>query len=124
LVQRSFTEGRPHPIIDPTLRNQRVVQELNSGGAGIAVMDLIIGYGAPDNVVEKTVQQLTGVRSGRITLHVVGTPKDPQWGSLEQLSKLPAITARSNALAAAFAAASWLGDAKIISRVVKQMVVG
>jgi FdrA protein len=119
-----FTEGRPHPIIDPTLRNQRVVQELNSGGAGIAVMDLIIGYGAPDNVVEKTVQQLTGVRSGRITLHVVGTPKDPQWGSLEQLSKLPAITARSNALAAAFAAASWLGDAKIISRVVKQMVVG
>ena len=119
-----FTEGRPHPIIDPTLRNQRVVQELNSGGAGIAVMDLIIGYGAPDNVVEKTVEQLSGVRSGRITLHVIGTPKDPQWGSLEQLSKLPVITARSNALAAAFAAASWLGDAKIIRRVVSQMVLG
>ncbi len=119
-----FTEGRPHPIIDPTLRNQRVVQELNSGAAGVVVMDLIIGYGAPDNVVKKTVEQLSGVSSGRIVLHVVGTPDDPQWGSLEQLSRLPVISARSNALAAAFAAASWLGDPKVISRVVEQMVLG
>jgi len=71
-----FTEGRPHPIIDTSLRNQRIVSELNSGGAGVVVMDLIIGYGAPDNVVEKTVEQLARVRSERIVVHVLGTPQD------------------------------------------------
>ena len=119
-----FTEGRPHPIIDPSLRNQRVVSELNSGRSGVVVMDLITGYGAPDNIVEKTVEQLARVRAGRLVVHVVGTPNDPQWGSLEMLGRLPAVRVSSNALAAAFAAASGLGDGKIISMVVDQLVVG
>ncbi|MEG2115283.1 MAG: acyl-CoA synthetase FdrA, partial [Hafnia sp.] len=41
-----FTRGRPHPMIDPTLRNQRIQAELNDPNCAVVLFDLVLGYGA------------------------------------------------------------------------------
>ncbi|MEG2041224.1 MAG: acyl-CoA synthetase FdrA, partial [Hafnia sp.] len=41
-----FTRGRPHPMIDPTLRNQRIQAELDDPNCAVVLFDLVLGYGA------------------------------------------------------------------------------
>lgn len=41
-----FTRGRPHPMIDPTQRNQRIQAELNDPTCAVVLFDLVLGYGA------------------------------------------------------------------------------
>ncbi len=46
-----FTRGKPHPMIDPTLRTARFVEEARDPSVGVIVLDFILGYGAhPDPV--------------------------------------------------------------------------
>lgn len=123
-----FTEGRPHPIIDPSMRNMRVSSELRSEETSAIVMDLITGYGVPDNIVAKTVEQVRDVvntqHTKRLAIHVVGTTSDPQWNTTGLLESLPITRASSNALAAAFVAAYSLGDVDVIDRVLDSLVLG
>lgn len=122
-----FTHGRPHPIIDPSLRNARVSAELSLEDVAAVVMDLIIGYGAPDNIVEKTVGEVGwAIRSHakKLAIHVVGTPSDHQWGQTGLLEGLPIVRAPSNALAAAFAAAHSIGEVDVIERVSNSLILG
>jgi hypothetical protein len=44
-----YTVGRPHPMIDPSHRNQMLVDALNDGKTGVILLDLVIGYGATEN---------------------------------------------------------------------------
>jgi FdrA protein len=122
-----FTEGRPHPIIDPTLRNQRIVSEIGSDDTAAITMDLIIGYGAPENIVGKTVEQIgEALRSHpekRVVVRVVGTPSDIQWSQVSLLESLPVIRVSSNALAAAYTASAGLGNPDIIEDVVEELII-
>ena len=44
-----FTVGRPHPMIDPSLRAERVVQEAADAEVAVIQVDCVIGYGShPD----------------------------------------------------------------------------
>jgi FdrA protein len=47
----AFTRGKPHPMIDPSLRTARFVAEARDPSVGVIVLDFILGYGAhPDPV--------------------------------------------------------------------------
>jgi succinyl-CoA synthetase alpha subunit len=47
----AFTNGRPHPMIDPSLRTARFLQEAKDPDVGVIVLDFILGYGShPDPV--------------------------------------------------------------------------
>jgi succinyl-CoA synthetase alpha subunit len=46
-----FTRGRPHPMIDPSLRIERFLSEARDPDVGVIVLDFILGFGAhPDPV--------------------------------------------------------------------------
>jgi len=46
-----FTRGRPHPMIDPSLRIERFVQEAKDPSVGVIVMDFILGFGSHQDPV-------------------------------------------------------------------------
>lgn len=47
-----FTRGRPHPMIDPSLRAERVVKESLDPTVAVILADCVIGYGSHPNPAE------------------------------------------------------------------------
>jgi hypothetical protein len=45
-----FTRGKPHPMIDLTLRNQRLINELNDPQTAVVLFDVVLGYGASETL--------------------------------------------------------------------------
>lgn len=44
-----FTQGRLHPMIDPALRNNRIVEEAKDEETAVVMLDMVLGYNAhPD----------------------------------------------------------------------------
>jgi len=121
-----FTEGRPHPIIDPSLRNRRVSAELVDGTVSNVLMDLIIGYGAPENVISKTLEDIGADRIRRtrakLVVRLVGCSSDRQWSEIYKIQKYPIIIPSSNAMAAAFSAALGLGEPEILENLFKELI--
>jgi succinyl-CoA synthetase alpha subunit len=101
-----FTSARPHPIIDPSLRISRLLEEASDPSTGVIVMDLIMGY----NVAEKTVEQYAAAirsainiagkknRTLPIFLYVCGTEQDISDSELSVLREAGAHIFSSNAL--------------------------
>ncbi|MGR4869281.1 acyl-CoA synthetase FdrA [Variovorax sp. LARHSF232] len=90
-----FTRGRPHPMIDPSLRIERLLQEARDPSVGVIVLDFILGFGAHEDPVGVTLPailegQALARREGRhleILAYVLGTEHDtPSLG--EQTRKL------------------------------------
>jgi succinyl-CoA synthetase alpha subunit len=112
LGDESFTAGRAHPMIDPTLRKLRIAQEAKDPRVALILLDIVLGYGSsPDpggalvGVVEDA-ERGPG-RSGLAVLaHVCGTESDPQSlrAQSEKLSGADAVLFPSNALLSAEAA--------------------
>lgn len=81
-----FTRGRPHPMIDPGLRNERIVTEASDPRVGIVLLDFVLGYGAHEDPAGQVVPSIqaareAAARAGREVLfigHVCGTRGDPQ----------------------------------------------
>ncbi|QIK61959.1 acyl-CoA synthetase FdrA [Leucobacter viscericola] len=111
-----FTQGRPHPMIDPTLRNERITAELGDPETAVLVFDVVIGYGASADPVSSLIDVLeTGRRAaaaaGRtvsLIAHVCGTELDSQDRSavVERLRDAGVYVADSNAEAAHWALAT------------------
>jgi succinyl-CoA synthetase alpha subunit len=121
LGDESFTAGRAHPMIDPTLRRLRLVQEAEDPTVAVILLDIVLGYGSspdPAGALQKAIEE--GRRSATkhggelvVMAHVCGTDSDPQ-SLKEQSAKLidaGAILFPSNALMAAEAALVVGGDA-------------
>lgn len=99
-----YTRGRPHPMIDPEIRNAHVAAASADPAVGMILVDMVIGYGAhPDPA-----GVLLDVKSQKpIVASVTGTDRDPQVRS-RQVAKLRdagVLVAPSNAQAAELAAA-------------------
>jgi FdrA protein len=85
------TRGRPHPMIDPTLRNQRIAAVLDDPETAVLLLDVVLGYGAaadPAGVLaEAVVEALAKVHAdGRdvaVVASVCGTDDDPQCASAQ-----------------------------------------
>jgi FdrA protein len=110
-----LTRGRPHPMIDNTLRVARVLAEGTDPASAVIVLDVVLGHGAhPDPALElaPALEQAraTARTDGRdlaVVLSLTGTTADPQ-GVDRQAAAFQAAGASvhlSNAEAATTAAA-------------------
>jgi succinyl-CoA synthetase alpha subunit len=107
-----FTLGRLHPMIDGSLRRQRIVAESVDPPAAILLLDFILGYNASSDpvgdVLEAIVEgQRTRPRTaGPLTVvaSVCGTEGDPQGldRQVDLLRRAGAVVFRSNAAATSF----------------------
>ncbi|KEY59225.1 acyl-CoA synthetase FdrA [Serratia sp. DD3] len=103
-----FTRGRPHPMIDPTLRNQRIEQELNDPETAVVLFDLVLGYGASAEPATELLALLAKHHSSNgplLIAHVCGTEADPQQRSRQvaALREAGVLVAGCNAQAALWA---------------------
>lgn len=109
----SFTQGRLHPMLDPDLRNRRVVREARDPETAVVLLDVVLGHGVhPDPAGAATgairEAQTLARNDGREILFVAsvcGTEGDPQ-GLTKQERKLRdagVLVVESNAAAARLA---------------------
>ncbi|MEW6039967.1 MAG: acyl-CoA synthetase FdrA [Elusimicrobiota bacterium] len=110
-----FTAGRPHPMIDNTLRKERIIQEAKDPQTAVILFDVVLGYGAhidPAGELLPAIEEARRIaRAERRNIifisHVCGTEKDPQVLSLQEkkLKDAGVVVLATNALAARVAGA-------------------
>ncbi|MEV0698089.1 acyl-CoA synthetase FdrA [Saccharopolyspora sp. NPDC050389] len=79
-----FTNGRPHPMIDPSLRLERLVREAADPTVAAIVMDFVLGFGSHEDPVGVTLPAIAEAKriaadAGRhleIVGYVLGTDID------------------------------------------------
>lgn len=105
-----FTKGRPHPMIDPSYRAARLLQEYGDPTTAVILCDVVIGYGAhpnPAGAIADAVDQARGKFGHYVTVvaSVCGTNADPQKlaRQTELLHQAGVVVAPSNAFAAELA---------------------
>ena len=109
-----FTKGRPHRMIDFTLRCERIVQEARDPGTAVILLDVVLGYGAHPDPAAELVPSIDKAREiakagGRplaCVASITGTDRDPQNRSVQKsrLECAGVLVAGSNAEAARAAA--------------------
>lgn len=95
-----FTNGKPHPMIDPSNRIARFIEEAEDPTVGVILMDFVLGYGAhPDPVgvmvpVMQAAKEKAAAKGRHLEIigYVLGTDLDKQ-NIDEQVEKLTAIGA-------------------------------
>jgi len=84
-----FTEGAPHPMIDPKQRADRIIKEAKDKDTGIILLDCVLGHGSHDDPAASIVKAVEKVKNDRKDIvfiaSVTGTKKDPQ--DLEKTQK-------------------------------------
>jgi FdrA protein len=110
----AFTQGRPHPMIDPSLRNERIERDAADPETAVLLVDLVLGYGSAADPASRLLEVLGLARgaaraAGRhlsVIAHVCGTDADPQdrRDTCARLQSAGALLAGSNAEAARWAA--------------------
>jgi FdrA protein len=110
-----LTRGRPHPMIDGTLRVERLLAEVDDPTAGVLLLDVVLGLGADPDPAASLVDPVRRATTAGlpVVVSVVGTQDDPQ-GTRAQCAALNAAGAavhRSNAAAARAALALLAGGA-------------
>lgn len=98
-----FTRGRPHPMIDPSLRDDMLRETLADPSAAAVLIDVVIGFGAHPDPAGHIARILAGAprRAPLVVASVTGTDQDPQ-GRTHQVQVLQdagVIVAPSNARA-------------------------
>ena len=81
-----FTKGKPHPMIDPSVRDQAIATALNDERVGIVLLDVVIGYGAhadPAGHLVNVLQRCARPHGPVIVASVTGTDDDPQVRSIQ-----------------------------------------
>jgi FdrA protein len=118
LGEDEFTQGRPHPIIDLSLRLERLAEEMADPSVKVILLDLVLGYGAHRDPAAELAEAIaaasaTQVDGGPVVLvHVCGTPADPQDLQAQEtlLAKAGAFLFPTNAQAAQAARAIVAGE--------------
>jgi len=83
---KEFTVGRPHPMIDPSPRQQRIIKEAEDPETALILLDVVLGYGAhpdPAGALAPTIKGAKAIanREGRylpVVASICGTERDPQ----------------------------------------------
>jgi FdrA protein len=81
-----FTQNRPHPMIDSTLRRERILAEARDPQVAVLLLDFILGYNASPDPVGDLLEAIVevkldaGQRGGFLSVaaSVCGTEGDPQ----------------------------------------------
>jgi FdrA protein len=107
-----FTRGRPHPMIEPAVRDAPLAEALGDGNVGVVLIDLVLGFGGHPDPAGHLAGMLAGRRGGpSIIASVTGTDGDPQprHAQVQTLRAAGVTVADSNADAAAMAIAAVKG---------------
>jgi hypothetical protein len=117
-----YTRGRPHPMIDPSLRNAAIRDAARDAALAILLFDVVLGYGSHPSPADELAEALrdaqrTAATQGRKLVaigHVCGTDGDPQdrAAQIRSLASAGAIVVDSNIEAASLAAEHALRLAK------------
>lgn len=109
-----FTQGKPHPMIEPSLRNQRIIKEAEDSSVGVILLDFELGYGSHQDPVGETLEAIREAKAVAqieereiiFVAYICGTKLDEQ--DLEKQKKLllaeDVLVAASNVEAAQMAA--------------------
>jgi len=81
-----LTQGRPHPMIDPSLRLERIAVEGDDPTCGVLLLDLILGFGSHADPADELAAAIVSARkaaaaSGRelpVVISLIGVESDPQ----------------------------------------------
>lgn len=81
-----YTVGRPHPMIDPAVRTEKILEAARDPQVGVLLVDLVLGQGAHENPAEPLAAAVTqardvAAREGRAlacVASILGTVRDPQ----------------------------------------------
>jgi succinyl-CoA synthetase alpha subunit len=112
-----YTQGRPHPMIDPSVRDDALRAALVDPAVAVILLDLVVGYGAHDNPAA----HLAAVVAGRaddapvLVASVTGTELDRQVRSaqIRLLEDAGIVVAPSNAQACDLALALSVNDVRM-----------
>jgi FdrA protein len=109
-----FTRGRPHPMIDPTLRLQYLAQAAEDPETAVILLDIVLGFCAQQNpaavyapaIVQAREKARDAGRSLPVIILLCGTEGDPQRLSTQRtaLEAAGALVYESNEVAARAAA--------------------
>jgi len=104
----AYTVGRPHPMIDGTIRREWIVKDAADPATAVILLDVVLGYGAHSDPVGELLPAIERARGEGVVVvaSVCGTDGDPQ-GLARQTAKLrqaSVIVMPSNAQAARLAA--------------------
>lgn len=99
-----FTRGRPHPMIEPELRNEHVAAALADEMVGVILIDVVLGFGSHPDPAGTIAKILNGRKP--VIASVIGTDRDPQvWSRQVAALRAAGVTvAPSNAHAVELAA--------------------
>jgi len=104
-----YTVGRPHPMIDPTVRDAAMAQALEESGVAAVLIDIVIGFGAHEDPAGAAARVVGGAGDSRpaVVASVIGTDFDPQHraSQVRKLEQAGILVAPSNARAAELALA-------------------
>lgn len=104
-----FTRGRPHPMIDPAVRDDMLRQSLADPDVAVVLLDIVIGFGAHHDPAGHLASVLAAApkRLPHLVASVTGTEGDPQVRSRQvaTLRRAGVQIAASNAHAAELAVA-------------------
>lgn len=100
-----YTRGRPHPMIEPEIRNDHVARAMANPEVGLVLVDVVLGFGAHENPAGVLLKTIKGQKP--VVASVTGTEQDPQGWSRQValLREAGVLIAASNAHAAELAAA-------------------
>jgi succinyl-CoA synthetase alpha subunit len=108
-----FTRGRPHPMIDHRLRNERLLAEAADPQVAVILLDVVLGYGAHPDPAAEMVPAIAKARAAAskerralaFVASVCGTDEDPQGLERQEsaLREAGVLLAESNAAAARLA---------------------
>ncbi|HBT20717.1 MAG TPA: hypothetical protein DEA47_05085 [Peptococcaceae bacterium] len=113
-----FTRGRPHPMIDPLPRNERLLQEYKDPEVAVILRDVVTGYGSHPDPAGELARAVMEAReaypnnNAAVIAFVCGTEGDPQplSAQVETLEKAGIMVLPSNAEAA-----------RVAGRIIKQL---
>jgi len=88
----AFTVGRPHPMIDPSTRTERMLAECDDAEIAVALVDVVLGYGShedPAGALLPAVQAMREAARSRggylpVLASITGTEGDPQKLALQK----------------------------------------
>ncbi|MGH2768950.1 MAG: protein FdrA, partial [Actinomycetota bacterium] len=111
LGEEEFTRGRPHPMIDPEPRAERIAEEAATPETAVLLIDVVLGYGAhpdPASVLAPACARAAARPGGpAVVAYVLGTDRDSQdcEAQRRRMREAGCILAPTSARAALMAAA-------------------
>lgn len=80
-----YTQGKPHPMIEPSIRDEAVAHALQNNNVGVLLIDMVLGYGSHANPAGQFVERVGPLLGKHVDVYasVTGTDADPQQRSAQ-----------------------------------------